>query len=417
MHLRHNIFPLLICVVLSTADLALAGSQGWPHWRGPDRTGISRETGLLQSWPEGGPKRLWLFSNAGIGYSSFSVVNDRLYTMGARGDKEYLIAVDVTSGKEAWATEVGGLFTNNWGDGPRSTPSVDGDRVYTMGAQGTLLCAHAASGKVIWRTTMEALGGTVPGWGFTESVLVDGNQVLCTPGGEKGAIAALEKTTGKVLWQSKDFTSGAQYPSIIPAENHGVPQYIQLTMKSLVGIGAADGKLLWKVPFPGQTAVIPTPIFRDGMAYITAGYGAGCKLIKIDAQQKTREIYANKKMKNHHGGVILLDDHVYGYSDGVGWACQEFKTGKLVWNEKKQLEKGSVTCADGRLYCLGEKGGTVVLLESSTSGYKEHGRFTLDPLSKLRKPAGGIWAHPVVVDGRLYLRDQELLFCYDVKAK
>jgi outer membrane protein assembly factor BamB len=407
----------MIGVVLSATNFLEGAGKGWPHWRGPDRTGVSSETGLLQSWPKEGPKRLWLYRDAGIGYSSFSVVGDRLYTLGARGDKEYIIAVDVTKGKDVWVKEIGAILTNGWGDGPRGTPTVDGSRVYAMGGVGNLVCVNAADGEVIWNKTMGDLGGSAPGWGFTESVLVDGNLVVCTPGGPQGAIAALNKKTGEVVWQSKEFTSGAQYPSIIPADNHGVHQYIQLTMESLVGIGAADGKLLWKVDFAGSTAVIPTPIFRDGAAYATSGYGAGCKLIQLDAEQKPTEIYVNKKMKNHHGGVVLLGDHLYGYSDGVGWACQDFKSGELLWNDKTQLSKGSLTCADGRLYCLEEKSGIVGLLEASPKGYKEHGRFTLDPLTTLRKPSWGIWAHPVVADGKLYLRDQELLFCYDVKAK
>ena len=400
--------------LVSTTALSAAD---WPQWRGPNRDDVSKETGLLKSWPEGGPKQLWVFKGAGLGYSGYSISGGRLFTMGIRNGGEELIAVDTKEGKELWSARIGSILKNNWGDGPRGTPTVDGGFVYALGGQGTLICASAADGKIAWQKTMQEFGGETPGWGYTESVLVDGNRVVCTPGGRDGAIVALDKKTGATLWQSKEFTDGAQYSSIIAENLNGARQYIQLTMQHVVGLNAADGKVLWSVDFPGKTAVIPTPIFQDGQVYVTAGYGVGCLSFKVGAGNAIEKLYENKVMKNHHGGAILVNGHVYGHSDGAGWTCQNFKTGEEVWSEKSALGKGAVAYADGRLYCLAENNGTVVLAEASPKGWKEHGRFKLEPQTTQRNPQGRIWTHPVIVDGRLFLRDQELLHCYDVKAR
>jgi outer membrane protein assembly factor BamB len=404
----------LVAIFLAFAVPSLRAD--WPQWRGPERTDLSKETGLLQSWPKEGPRQLWLSKDAGLGYSGPAIVQNKLYTMGARQDTEYLIAIDVKDGKELWAAKIGAVLRNDWGDGPRGTPAVSDGRVYALGGQGSLVCVNAADGQVLWYKTMSSFGGRRPGWGYTESVLVDGDKVLCTPGGSKGALLALDKKTGDTLWQSKQFTDDAQYASIIPANHNSTHQYIQLTMKHVAGVSASDGSLLWSADFPGSVAVIPTPIFHDGYVYVTAGYGAGSKLIQIAANQQAQEVYSNKVMKNHHGGVILLDGHVYGHSEGPGWVCQNFKTGEEVWAEKSALGKGAIAYADGRFYCQAENNGTVVLIEASPKGWKEHGRFKLEPLSTQRSPQGRVWTHPVITDGKLYLRDQELLFCYDVKA-
>ncbi len=268
---------------------------------------------------------------------------------------------------------------------------------------------------------MKDMGGKRPNWGYTESVLVDGDNVICTPGGKQGTIAALNKKTGEVVWRSKDVTDDAHYSSVIVADHNGKHQYIQLMMAKLVGVDAGSGDLLWETDWVGKTAVIPTPIFHDGHVYITSGYGAGCKLVKLETDKEADKavtvVYENKNMKNHHGGVILVGDYLYGYSDGFGWVCQNFKTGELVWNDKEKLGKGCIGCVEGMLYLVEEKDGKVVLIEASPEGWKEHGRFTLEPQTTLRKPKGRIWTHPVVSNGRLYLRDQELVFCFDVKAK
>jgi outer membrane protein assembly factor BamB len=388
----------------------------WPQWRGPNRTDVSTETGLLKKWPDGGPKQVWINKNAGLGYSAPAIVGGKLFTMGTREGSEILLTLEAATGKELWATPVGKVLENRWGDGPRGTPTVDGEHVYVLGGQGTLLCAKVADGKPVWTRTMEELGGKVPTWGYTESVLVDGAQVVCTPGGEQGTVAALDKLTGKTVWQTKDWTKEAQYSSIVPAKINGEAQYVQLVMDSFAGISPKDGKVLWNAPFPGRTAVIPTPIVKDNLVFITAGYKVGSKLTEIKAGNQPTEVYRNNKMSNHHGGVILIGDHLYGHSDSkeFGWLCMDFKTGEQVWSST-ELGKGAVASADGMLYLVEEDSGTVVLAEASPKAWTEHGRFKLDPQSEIRSPQGRIWTHPVISGGKLYLRDQDLIYCYDIK--
>lgn len=227
---------------------------------------------------------------------------------------------------------------------------------------------------------------------------------------------ALDKLTGKQVWQSSEWTDGAQYASLVPIEFNGVRQYVQLTMQNFAGISAKDGSVLWKVAFPGKTAVIPTPIYDAGQVYVAAGYGVGCKSVKLQGTGEPEFLYENTNMVNHHGGVILVGDYLYGHSDKGGWTCQNFKTGEVQWAERGKLGKGAIHCADGMLYLLEENSGNVVLIEASPNGWNEKGRFQLGPQTAQRNPKGKIWTHPVVSGGKLYLRDQELIHCYDVKG-
>jgi outer membrane protein assembly factor BamB len=411
--MRPNYRTLLLIVLI--AATCRAETYNWPQWQGPQRNCLTNEKGLLKTWPEGGPKLRWLFDKCGTGYSGPAIVDGRLYIMGARDGEDQLFAIDAETGSEFWAAPISSEFHNDWGDGPRGTPTFDKGRLFALSGSGTLVCIDAKSGREIWRTTMESLGGQIPHWGFTESVLIDGNKLLCTPGGPQGAIAALDKTTGKVIWQAKDLTEFAHYSSIVRGEFHRRPQYVQLLEKRLVGLSPADGKLLWEVPWPGSVAVIPTPIIHDNHVFATSGYGAGCMLVEINANNEARQVYANKLMKNHHGGVILLGGHLYGYSDEVGWLCMDLATGERAWRDKAALGKGAIGYADGQFYCVDENEGTVVLIDASPESWSERGRFTLQPQSKQRKPRGKIWTHPVIVDGKLFLRDQEYLYCFDVK--
>lgn len=373
------------------------------------------EKGLLQDWPEGGPKKMWTVNDAGLGYSGVTVQAGSLYTMGAFDKKEMLLAYNSSSGEKLWEVHVGELLTNGWGDGPRMSPTISNGKIYALGARGNLLCVLAKNGKQVWKKSLvDDLGGKVPGWGYTESVLVDQGKVICTPGGKDGAIAALDADSGRTIWRTKSFTDGAQYSSPISIMHQGKKQYVQLVMKNIVGIDPRNGSVLWKSKWPGKVAVIPTPIFSNGHVYVTSGYGVGCKLVKLGDNYPTN-VYENKVMKNHHGGVIKVGEHLYGYSDGVGWACQDFKTGELIWNEKKALGKGAIAYADNRLYCQGEGDGRLILIDASPTGWKTHGEFTISPQTKKRNPKGRIWTHPVICDGKLYLRDQEYILCYDIK--
>jgi outer membrane protein assembly factor BamB len=410
---------LLACfslfAVLTSALAAPAQTFNWPQWRGPFRNGLTKETGLLKSWPEGGPQRRWLFEDCGDGYSGPAIAGGKLYIMGERDGACKLIAINADTGKELWATPIGPTYQNDWGGGPRGTPTVDDGRVYALTPTGVLVCVRANNGEEVWRLTMESLGGPVPNWGYAESVLVDGDKVLCTPGGPQGTIVAIDKESHEVIWQSNDLTDFAHYSSIVRGEFHGKPQYVQLLEKRLVGVSANDGKLLWDVDWPGSVAVIPTPIVRGNQVFCTSGYGAGCLLVNITPDNKAAKVFENKRMKNHHGGVINLGDYIYGYSDEVGWVCMDARTGEIAWREREALGKGAIAYANGRFYCLEQSEGHVVLIDASPKAWTERGRFMLEPQAKNRSERGAIWVHPVVVDGKLFLRDQEYVYCYDVK--
>lgn len=415
--MRTTAFTLTIALALSSISSLAFGEHNWPTWRGADRTDVSTETGLLKQWPKSGPKQSWVFKNAGIGYSTYAIVDGTLYTMGGRDKKEMLIAVDTNKGKEKWATPMSGILGNGWGDGPRGTPTVDGDHVYALSGPGTLVCAKTSDGSIVWKVTMDTLGGKKPGWGYTESVLIDGDQLIVTPGGRNGTVAALDKKTGDLLWQSSQWKDGAQYASAIVIEHGGKRQYIQLTQKTLAGLDATNGKVIWKTDWNGRTAVIPTPIFHDGQVYISSGYGVGCMAVKLSADNKVSRVYKNNNIENHHGGVILYEGHLYGFCNRNGFVCQNFKTGETVWKHKtREFRKGAVALADGMLYLVDESSGNIGLIEATSKGWTPKGQFKLSPQTKQRNPKGRIWSHPVIVNGKLYLRDQELLHCYDVKG-
>ncbi|MGB0580606.1 MAG: PQQ-binding-like beta-propeller repeat protein [Limisphaerales bacterium] len=403
-------------VVAVAGFLHSADAADWPRWRGTDHTDHCQETGLLKSWPANGPKQSWVNKNAGLGYASYSIVDGVLYTMGLRGESEQLIALNVSNGKELFAANVGGRYKNGWGDGPRSTPTIDGNRVYAMGGHGDLICADKKNGRVIWKASMARLGGKRPNWGYCESVLIDDGKVICTPGGPQGAMAALDKNTGRVIWQSEQWTDGAQYSSVVPATIQGRTQYVQLTQKSLVGIDAKNGDVIWKSPWQGRTAVIPTPIVKGNEVYIASGYGVGCKKVRVGRDGSVSDVWVNKVMKNHHGGVILVGDHLYGYSDGPGWTCQSWDTGEEVWAEKRALRKGAIYYADGKFILLEETSGRVALIDASSKGWNEISRFQLAPKSSNRHPKGKIWSHIVISGGKMFVRDQDMLVAYDVKG-
>jgi outer membrane protein assembly factor BamB len=412
---RPLLLAFAVCSLLTFPVLA----ADWPQWQGPDRTNISKETGLLKTWPAGGPKLLWTFEKGGLGYAGPAVVGDRLYTMGARGGTEYLYALDIKTGHEVWATQIGEQLNNGWGDGPRGTPTVDGDFVYGIGGQGNVICVKADKGDKVWLKSMtKDLAGGKPNWGYTESPLIDGDRLICTPGGRDGTLAALDKKTGQVVWRSKGLTEGAAYSSVIAVDVGGVREYVQMNRGGVAGVNAKDGTPLW-TSNEGRngTAIIPTPIYHDGQVYVTSGYGCGCALLNLDVQgAKPSVVYSNKNLKNQHGGVVLFDGCIYGFSDGNGWVCQDFKTGVNKWEEKRALGKGSLTCAEGKLYCYSENDGTLVLADASPQGWKENGKFKIPQQSKVRSKRGKVWTHPVVAYGKLYLRDQDLIFCYDIRA-
>ncbi len=427
----------LLCVLTLTPALTLRAAD-WPQFRGPARDGHSADTGLLKAWPKGGPKLLWTYSDAGVGYSGPAVVGDRLYTCGGKGADEFVYALDLSAGapKEAWAVKIGPLFTwpgNSWNAGPNVTPTVDGDRVYALGGFGDLMCVDVKAGKEVWRVNLgkelsgavNPIGGglerpTPLGWGNAAAPLVDGDMLVCVPGGKRGLLAGLDKVTGKLLWRSGAVPDQAPYSSPILATIGGVKQYVSASNTGLVGVGT-KGEVLWTYTRAKafDDVVIFTPVVKDGVVAVSVGFGEGIDAVRVTKEPggafQVEKLYASKEIQNRDGGLVLVGDKLYGHSEQGGWVCAEFKTGKVLWNEGKALGRGTISAADGRLYCAAEKGGAVVLLDPSPDGWKEAGRFTLPQASKLRKPQGMVWTHPAIANGRLYLRDQELLFCYDVK--
>jgi hypothetical protein len=430
---------LAIAVAVSKAD-------DWPQWHGARRDNINTETGLLKSWPKEGPKLLWTCKSAGFGLSSIAVVGDTFYTMGADAKDEYLLAFEVGNAKPKWKTKIGDTFTfklNYWGEGPRGTPTVDGDFVYGIGGQGDLVCVRRANGDPIWKKSFtKDFNGQVMeyappmNWGFCESPLIDGDSLICCPGGKDGWMVCLDKKDGKLRWRTKEITDQAADSSAVIAEIDGVRQIVQCSYKGadgggLVGVEPKTGKVLWYALNPkfNVYSLCPTPIVKGRLIYTHVGEAenGSCHLHEVSKNAagkfEAKNIYgrpAQKVMKNVHGGVILVGDVIFGYSETLGWICQDFKTGEAKWEEKERFGKGTLTCADGMLYLLSE-GGEVMLIPASTKEWEEKGKFALPALSKSREERRShsqvqVWTHPVVANGRLYVRDQELIYCYDVRA-
>jgi outer membrane protein assembly factor BamB len=400
---------LLAAVVLSLASQALAQTEAnWPQWRGPNRDGISKETGLLKQWPTGGPPLVWKATGAGRGYSSFSIANGKLYTMGLRGDREFVIAFDIATGKEAWATAHGSAFRNDRGDGPRGTPTIDGDRLYALGGNGDLSALDARTGKIIWsKNVLREFGGQNIQWGISESPLVLGNKVLVNAGGRGASIVAFNKTDGSVIWKSQSDEPG--YSSGMPLDVNGLTQVVFFTASRALGLDSKDGRLLWEYERPANNvANVATPIIRANRIFISSDYGTGGGVIEIKPDNKAQEIYFNKDMRNHHSSSVLVGDYLYGFSSSV-LTAMKFDTGEVAWRDRS-VGKGSLVYADGNLYCFSENG-VVGLVEATPTGYKEKGRF------RIQQDSLPTWAHPVVAGGRLYLRDQDTIYAYDVRQK
>lgn len=419
-----------VAVVLSAG---LATAADWPQWRGPNRDGKSADTGLLQAWPKDGPKLVWRVDSMeliGAGYGSPAVVGERLYLTGRDVDtlegNEYCVCLSTTDGKKIWKTpfESGhDSFPNQErGKGPHSTPTMDGDHLYVLGITGELVCFATADGKRVWQKNLKKdFGGQIAQWGYSESPLVDGDHLICTPGKGTGMVC-LNKKTGETVWACKEFADVAGHSSIVPTKVGNVRQYVQQTMAGVVGVRASDGKLLWKVGEPGRRiAVIPTPVVSDdGFVFVTAGYGFGCECFKLTPDgdgTKAEKLYYSKTLVNHHGGVIAVGDHVYGHSDQGGWTCLAFKkSAEPVW-QNRGVGKGAVSFADGHFYCYSEDTGALALVKANPEKYEEVGRFTIPEKSKTRPQAQTkVWPHPTIANGKLYLRDYEHLYCYDVKG-
>jgi outer membrane protein assembly factor BamB len=394
------------------AQAAKSDAKGldWNQFRGPKRAAHAADTGLLKQWPAAGPALAWKATGIGVGHSSVAVSGQRVFTLGEDGGKCNLLALSATDGKLLWKLAIGGVLGDNQGGpGPRSTPATDGLAVIAIAPTGELVCVRAQDGRMIWQKHLARdFGANQPGFGFCESPLLDENVVVVSPG---GVIAALNKANGGQIWRSKKLKGNTEYGSLSIAELGKVKQYLAMTDQGVSAVLATNGAVLWEGDFSGARAAVATPVYANGMVFASLGYGVGCKAFKValaGGQIRMQEAYTNAQLQIHHGGMVVVDEHVYGLHDQGTLRCIELATGKMVWNERS-VGKGSIIYADGHLICRGENG-QVGLVEASPAAFKEKGKFTPPEAA-----AGKVWAHPAVSGGKLYLREQGSLFCYSLK--
>jgi outer membrane protein assembly factor BamB len=414
-----TIFRSAVGLVI-TALLVSAGAvrvsnrtpEDWPQWRGPNRDGVSTEKGLLKSWPEGGPPLAWKASGAGAGYSSFAIADGRLFTMGARGDTEYVIAFDTGTGKRLWETPNGQRYSNGRGDGPRGTPTVDGNVVYAYGANGDLGALDATTGKVIWQVNvLKQFGGSNIEWGMSESPLVLSDRILVNAGGRGASIVALKKTDGSLIWKSQSDPAG--YSSAVVHKLGDISQAIFFTATRALGIDVISGRVLWdyKKVANAVGANIATPIVRGNRVFFSSGYDTGGALLELTPDGKgvrAREVYFTRAMMNHPSSSVLVGDHLYGFDNGI-LTAMKFDTGEVAWQDRS-IGNGSLVFADERLYLFSDEA-LIGLVEASPTGYRQHGRLRLWPAET---PS---FAHPVVSGGKFYARAGDVIFAFDVRAK
>jgi len=425
--LRHCV-AFVALLALAPVRAAAPPGGNWPQWRGPHRDGVSTETGLLQSWPAGGPPLVYSVSGLGRGFSTVSISNGRIFTMGDRRGGQFVIALDEENGKELWATRVGNAYSESDDySGPRGAPTVDGDLLYVLDTDADIVALESATGKERWRKNLERdFGGRMmSGWNWSESPLVDGDRVLVTPGGSAAGIVAMNKLTGKEIFRApiprsgSNGADGAGYSSIVISNGGGVKQYVQMMGRGLVSLRASDGWLMWTDnSIANNIANISTPAVKDNYVFASTAYDAGSVLMEIspaaDGRVTAREKYTLSpgRFQNHHGGFVIIGDHLYGgHGPRAGRpVCIELATGKLVWPQIRNEGEGSaaVVAADGRLYFRYENG-LMMLIDATPSGYHESGSFMIP---NVRNPS---WSHPVIAAGRLYLREQDALHVYNIK--
>lgn len=399
-------------------------AEDWPTFRGPQRTGVSTETGLLQEWPADGPQLLWKAEGVGRGYSSLAILDGRIFTLGdsltAEDKDEYLLAYDQKTGEQIWKTKTGGPWTSgqsSW-QSSRSTPSTDGEVVYVITPYGILFACDFVTGKELWQKNLkeEFQGNKGDGWGYSESPLIDGDRLICTPGGTSATVVALDKKSGDVIWKAAQTDNrGAGHASVVITEIGGVRVYVQLTASGAIGIRATDGAVLWTYAIDRTTAVCPTPIIKGDLVFIAAGYKRGGALLRqkpaADGKIDVEEIYPMKTtLANKHGGVVRIGDYLYGDSDDAGVPyCAELMTGEIKWKARASGKNSAAfSAADGCLY-IHFADGTMVLAKADPEGYKEVGSFRIPGTGE--RPS---WSHPVISDGKLYLRENGQILCYDV---
>ena len=394
------------CLLMVMASMAMAADSEWPNWLGPNHDGKSLDTGLLKKWPAAGPEMLWKVDDIGAGFSSVAVAGGKVYISGDRDGKLMIFAFDL-DGKPLWKAEHG--QGRGGPEGSRASPVIDNGNLYLLNGNGLIGCFDAASGEKKWSHEAKEFGGSPGGWGYAESVLIYKNLAIFKPGG-KNCIVALDKTSGETVWKSSGFDAGPEYGSSIAVRFQGQPMIISGSNRGIFAVDADNGKLLWSNDWSAHnTANCPTPAYSNGYVFWSNGYGRGgiCLKLKKDGDEVTADVaWTTKDIVCHHGGYVIHKGCIYGNHEG-GWTCLDLKTGKKQWNERA-VGKGSLCFADGMLYLFSESAGQAALATCSPEGLQLKGKVKVEG-------SGPSWAHPVVVGGRLYLRYDKNLYCFDVK--
>jgi len=395
-------------------------ADDWPQFRGLNRDGKSAETGLLKKWPQGGPKLLWSVEGLGIGFSSVAISNGFLYTTGMIDGEGFLFAYDL-AGNLKWKESYGPEWTGSY-KGTRTTPTIDGNRIYVFSGTGVMVCFETGSGRKIWEVnTLEKFEGKNVRWGMSGSPLIDGDKVYCTPGGKKGVIVALDKTTGRTVWATTGLDELSAYSSAILIESGGNHLLINMIQQSVICVNAHNGELIWREPYvtPSDTGGV-TPVYRDGCVYVTSAvereFTRGGVMFELSADgTSVAEKWNDRTLDCGHGGVVLVDGYLYGPTfDGIpkgDWVCLDWDNGQVMYKAKWNGNKGSIIYADGMLYCYDENAGDVALVKASPE------RFEIVSALRVTQGSGSHWAHPAISDGRLYIRHGEALIAYDIKAR
>lgn len=431
-------YRVVIAALLPLCITGAARCEDWTQWRGPDRANRSQETGLFGAWKQDGPALLWMASGMGSGYASVSVSGSQIFTTGNMIDpqgteRQMLVAVDASGGDVLWTAAISKPNLKHGYEGSRSTPTIDGKRLYVVSSDGVISCLNTADGELVWRREFTQWNGRMmSGWGYSESPLVDGDLVICTPGGPEAMVVALDKASGEQVWAAamapgkdqsdasgKALKDGAGYASPIISHGGGVKQYIQFVGRGLIGVRASDGKLLWHYPrVANGTANIPAPIIDGDHVFTSSGYNTGSALLKLAGNAgggvMAQEVYwlDGRQLQNKHGGMVLVDGHIYcGHGNGTGLPiCVEMSSGEIAWGPERTAGSGetSTIYADGHVIFRREDG-TVILAEATPEAFRAVGTFT---------PAhqeGKSWAHPVIAGGILYLREQDKLMAYQLR--
>ena len=405
-----------LCLGLLFGQSVEAGD--WAEWRGPNRDGVSAETGLLKSWPEGGPNLLWRIDEIGGGYSAPAVVGERMYFLTNVGlENEYVRALSVKDGATIWSYRVGKVGVPNQRPnypGSRSMPTVDGDLLYAIGSDGILVCLEIRTGKLRWQISFqEAYGSKPPRWAWADSPLIDGDKLICSPGGSDATVLAVNKLTGEEIWKSAlPEADLAGYGSAVVADISGVRQYVIFLGKGVVGVDAATGKLLWRYArtAEGSPANILTPVIQGDFVYTGTNRGGGALVrVQLDKDPVVEEVYHSPKLPLHVGGAVLHEGHLYGTTRSALMSVA-FETGEIAWTDRS-VGPATVGFADGRLYVVGDEG-EIALIEPTPDAYKEISRFTPPG----REEGAVSWTYPVIANGRMYIRNVGTMWCYDVRA-